>query len=57
MNDVEYDVVARSVYAHYEASLRSMRAFDFDDLVLAPGLLTEPWVMHSTPEADPDRRA
>ncbi|MDQ3035550.1 MAG: UvrD-helicase domain-containing protein [Myxococcota bacterium] len=36
VNEVEYDVVARAVYAHYEASLRSMRAFDFDDLVLAP---------------------
>src|SRR5690606_13957489 len=35
-NEVEYDVVAREVYGHYEASLRSMRAFDFDDLVLAP---------------------
>ncbi len=36
VNDVEYDVLARTVYPHYEASLRSMRAFDFDDLVLAP---------------------
>src|SRR5690606_25689343 len=26
----------REVYPHYEAALRSMRAFDFDDLVLAP---------------------
>ncbi|UJR85454.1 ATP-dependent helicase [Sandaracinus amylolyticus] len=32
----EYDEVARDVYPHYEAALRSMRAFDFDDLVLAP---------------------
>jgi superfamily I DNA/RNA helicase len=33
---IEYDEVARDVYPHYEASLRSMRAYDFDDLVLAP---------------------
>ncbi len=35
-NEIEYDVVAREVYGHYESALRSMRAFDFDDLVLAP---------------------
>jgi superfamily I DNA/RNA helicase len=32
----EYDEIAKSVYPHYDAALRSMRAFDFDDLVLAP---------------------
>jgi hypothetical protein len=32
---VEYDEVARHAYPHYEAALRSMRAFDFDDLVVA----------------------
>jgi DNA helicase-2/ATP-dependent DNA helicase PcrA len=35
-SDFEYDAVARAAYPHYEAALRSMRAFDFDDLVLAP---------------------
>jgi DNA helicase-2/ATP-dependent DNA helicase PcrA len=33
---IEYDAVALEVYPHYEAALRSMRAFDFDDLVLVP---------------------
>jgi DNA helicase-2/ATP-dependent DNA helicase PcrA len=32
----EYDLVALETYPHYEAALRSMRAFDFDDLVLVP---------------------
>ncbi len=32
----EYDVIALETYPHYEAALRSMRAFDFDDLVLVP---------------------
>ena len=32
----EYDAIAREVYPHYEAALRSMCAVDFDDLVLAP---------------------
>ena len=33
---VEYDEIANAVYPHYEAALRSMRAVDFDDLVLVP---------------------
>ncbi|MDX2089622.1 MAG: 3'-5' exonuclease [Kofleriaceae bacterium] len=33
---MEYDEVARDVYPHYDSALRVMRAFDFDDLVLAP---------------------
>jgi len=32
----EYDNIALETYPHYEAALRSMRAFDFDDLVLVP---------------------
>ncbi len=32
----EYDAMALETYPHYEAALRSMRAFDFDDLVLVP---------------------
>ncbi|MCC6873129.1 MAG: UvrD-helicase domain-containing protein [Sandaracinaceae bacterium] len=36
VGDFEYDVLANSVYPHYEAGLRSMCAVDFDDLVLAP---------------------
>ena len=32
--DVEYDDVAREVYPLYEGELRSMRAVDFDDLVV-----------------------
>ena len=32
----EYDAMALEAYPHYEAALRSMRAFDFDDLVLVP---------------------
>lgn len=40
VNDaVEYDRIAADVYPHYEASLRSMRAFDFDDLVVRPATL------------------
>ena len=35
-SDVEYDEVARQAYPHYEAALRAMRAFDFDDLVSVP---------------------
>ena len=35
-SDVEYDEVARQAYPHYEAALRAMRAFDFDDLVAVP---------------------
>ncbi|MBX3270197.1 MAG: UvrD-helicase domain-containing protein [Sandaracinaceae bacterium] len=34
--DFEYDAVARDVYPHYQAALRSMCAVDFDDLVGAP---------------------
>jgi len=40
-NDFEYDVVAREVYPHYEASLRNMCAVDFDDLVYLPAKLLE----------------
>jgi superfamily I DNA/RNA helicase len=36
---VEYDKVAADVYPHYEAALRSMRALDFDDLVVRPATL------------------
>lgn len=36
---VEYDQVAAACYGHYEASLRSMRALDFDDLVGKPAAL------------------
>lgn len=32
----EYDAMALEAFPHYEAALRSMRAFDFDDLVLIP---------------------
>ncbi|MFW5876110.1 MAG: ATP-dependent helicase [Myxococcota bacterium] len=35
-SDFEYDAVAREVYPAYEASLRAMRAVDFDDLVVVP---------------------
>jgi DNA helicase-2/ATP-dependent DNA helicase PcrA len=35
-SDFEYDAVAREVYPHYEAALRSMCAVDFDDLVYQP---------------------
>ena len=40
----EYDAIALETYPHYEAALRSMRAFDFDDLVLVPArtLRTKP---------------
>ena len=34
--DFEYDAVAREVYPQYESALRSMRAVDFDDLVVVP---------------------
>jgi superfamily I DNA/RNA helicase len=34
--DFEYDEVARQIYPAYEASLRTMRAVDFDDLVVHP---------------------
>jgi DNA helicase-2/ATP-dependent DNA helicase PcrA len=33
---VEYDEAAREIYGDYERALRSMRAYDFDDLVVAP---------------------
>jgi superfamily I DNA/RNA helicase len=36
VGDFEYDAVAKEVYAHYEASLRTMCGVDFDDLVLQP---------------------
>jgi len=35
-SDFEYDVIARELYPEYEASLRSFRAVDFDDLVVVP---------------------
>ncbi len=35
-SDFEYDAIAKEVYPHYEAALRSMCAVDFDDLVLQP---------------------
>ncbi len=35
-SDFEYDAVAREAYPRYEAALRSMRAVDFDDLVVVP---------------------
>jgi DNA helicase-2/ATP-dependent DNA helicase PcrA len=41
VGDFEYDVVAREVYPEYEASLRAMRAVDFDDLVCLPVRLLE----------------
>ena len=34
--DYEYDLAAREVYPSYESALRSMRAVDFDDLVVVP---------------------
>jgi ATP-dependent DNA helicase Rep len=34
--EIEYDKVANDVYPHYESALKAMRAFDFDDLVVAP---------------------
>ncbi len=34
--DFEYDAIAREVYPRYESTLRSMRAVDFDDLVVLP---------------------
>ncbi|MCB9593823.1 MAG: UvrD-helicase domain-containing protein [Sandaracinaceae bacterium] len=37
--DFEYDAVARDVYPHYQAGLRSMCAVDFDDLVAAPAAI------------------
>ncbi len=37
--DFEYDAAARAVYGDYEDSLRTMRAFDFDDLVVVPARL------------------
>ncbi|MGE0789159.1 MAG: ATP-dependent helicase [Sandaracinaceae bacterium] len=40
-SDFEYDAVAKSVYPHYEAALRSMCAVDFDDLVLQPVRILE----------------
>lgn len=40
VNDaVEYDQVAAECFGHYETSLRSMRALDFDDLVGKPAAL------------------
>jgi len=36
---VEYDQVAAECFGHYETSLRSMRALDFDDLVGKPAAL------------------
>ena len=42
VNDaVEYDRIAAEVYPHYEAALRSMRALDFDDLVVRPAALLQ----------------
>ncbi len=38
IKDVEYDLVAKDLYPHYQNALRSMRAYDFDDLVLVPTL-------------------
>jgi superfamily I DNA/RNA helicase len=35
-SDIDYDQVALEAYPHYEAGLRAMRAFDFDDLVCVP---------------------
>ena len=35
-SDFEYDAIAKEIYPEYEASLRSMRAVDFDDLVVVP---------------------
>lgn len=35
-SDLDYDQFARAVYPIYEAELRRMRGFDFDDLVVAP---------------------
>lgn len=35
-SDLDYDQFARAVYPIYEDELRRMRAFDFDDLVVAP---------------------
>jgi DNA helicase-2/ATP-dependent DNA helicase PcrA len=35
-SDFEYDDIAREVYPDYGARLHSMRALDFDDLVLVP---------------------
>lgn len=34
--EIEYDVIAKAAYPLYQSALRSMRAFDFDDLVVAP---------------------
>lgn len=34
--DFEYDAIAHELYPQYQESLRSMRAVDFDDLVLLP---------------------
>jgi len=38
-SDFEYDAIARDIYPEYEASLRSMHAVDFDDLVVVPARL------------------
>lgn len=35
-SDFEYDDIARDVYPEYVARLQTMRALDFDDLVVAP---------------------
>jgi superfamily I DNA/RNA helicase len=35
-SDFEYDLVAKTTYREYEATMRNMRAVDFDDLVLHP---------------------
>ncbi len=39
VTDFEYDDVASEIYPEYEQSLRSMRAVDFDDLVVVPARL------------------
>jgi superfamily I DNA/RNA helicase len=35
-SDFEYDAVAREIFPAYESAMRSMRAVDFDDLVVQP---------------------
>ena len=35
-SDFEYDAVAREIYPRYDEALRTMRAVDFDDLVVLP---------------------
>ena len=38
-SDLEYDEAARAIYSDYEDALRTMKAFDFDDLVVVPARL------------------